>query len=187
MPYSKQMEFSIPWQNWNVNNVQYGIRQTNTRITDGLFIPIYYNERYIRCQALHLYTPELIIKEIVSLTNGTYAVVEIDKNSPFFEKILEFEQQNQNLADKNKSTWWSENINPIYKSAFSKSTSSMLWHIQIPDSGIFSCYDTQRKSWYASNEEGLKEKKWRLLARTSGVWVDSTSYGIDWKIIGAFV
>jgi hypothetical protein len=184
------MEFSIPWQNWNVNNVQYGIRQTNTRIEDGLFIPLYYNERYIRCQALHLYTPELHLKEILSLATGTYAVLEIDKavDGPFCEKIADFELQNKNIADKNKSVWWQDSsANYIYKTAFTETPTSILWQLQIPDSGIFSCYDTSRKSWYASNEDGLKERNWRVLARTSGIWVDKTSYGIDWKIIGAFV
>jgi hypothetical protein len=182
------MEFCIPWQNWNVDNVQYGMRQSNTRIVNGLFIPIYYNERYIRCQALHLYTPEMILKDILCLSSGTFAVMELDKNNPFCEKITSFEKQNKTVAEKNKAIWW-ENCpgEYTYKSAFEETETGLLWQIQIPDTGVFSCYDTNRKSWYASNEEGLCNKKWRVLARTSGLWVDNLNYGIDWKIIGAFV
>jgi hypothetical protein len=182
------MEFCIPWQNWNIENVQYGIRQTNTRISNGLFIPIYYNERYIRCQALHIYTPEFELKEIKCLPNGTYAIMEMEKSNPFYDKIISFEKQNKNMAEKNKNLWWENNdVKCEYKSAFEETENTIKWYVQIPDSGIFSCYDTQRNSWYASNEEGLNSKKWRLLARTSGLWVDNLNYGVDWKIIGAFV
>ena len=173
---------------WNINNIQYGIRQANTRIEEGLFIPIYYNERYIRCQALHLYTPEMNLKEILTTNTCTYAVMELDINSPFCEKIEEYEKKLLDIGEKNKSIWWQNNtLVKQYKSAFVKTPSSLLWYLQIPDSGIFTCYDTSRKSWYASNEDGLKNKKWRILARTSGIWVDKKSYGVEWKIIGAYV
>jgi len=185
------MEFGIPWQNWNINDIQYGLSQSNTRIEDGLFVPIYFSDKYVKCQAFHLLSPELTIHEMETANDGIFLHFKIPKDSEFSRKMREFDQRNLHEAEDFKEGWWPKNriTNPIsYKTALKTLQNGDLeWRLQIPDSGIFSCYDTQRKSWYASNESGLMKRKWKILARTSGLWINHNSFGMDWKLIGAFV
>jgi hypothetical protein len=185
----RKMEFCIPWQNWNIEDVQYGISQTNTRIENGLFIPIYFADKNVKCQAFHLLSPELIRQDIETTKEGIYIIVKIPKNNDFAKKLKEFDDRNLETASKYQSEWWAKSASQIvYKTALKNlPTGEVEWRLQIPDSGIFSCYDTSRKSWYASNESGLEKRKWKILARTSGLWVNETSFGMDWKLIGAFV
>jgi len=185
------MEFCIPWENWNVEDIQYGLSQSNTRIENGLFVPIFYADRTVKCQAFHILSPPLTISETVEATNqGTFLVVNIPKDSMFGEKLKGFKTHNMNHATRNQTTWWASNIQKSisYKTALTTLDSGDLeWRIQIPDSGIFTCYDTQRKSWYASNEAGLVNRQWKILARTSGLWIDQHAFGMEWKLIGTFV
>jgi hypothetical protein len=185
------MEFCIPWENWIVENIQYGLSQTNTRIDNGLFVPIYYADRSVRCQAFHILSLPLSISEKIEATNlGTFLVINIDKDCEFGKKLKEFELRNMAHATHNKSLWWPSNSSKAmtYKTALTTLASGNLeWRIQIPDSGIFSCYDTLRKSWFASNEPGLANRKFKILARTSGLWVDQSGFGMEWKLIGTFV
>ena len=182
------MEFCIPWQGWNIPDIQYGLSQTNTRIENGLFVPIYYADKNVKCQAVHILSPAFQITGIDSTKNGTFLVVKIPINCNFREKLLDFDTRNLNHATKNQNTWWFNKTNLSYKTALTKlATGEVEWRIQIPDSGIYSCYDTVRKSWYASNESGLTKRKCRILARTSGLWIDQQAFGMEWKLIGAFV
>jgi hypothetical protein len=183
------MEFSIPWQNWNIEDIQYGLSQTNTRIDNGLFVPIYFADKNVKCQAFHLLSPELTIQDTESTNEGIYIIIKIPKDSEFCKKLREFDDRNLHEASKNQSGWWANSSKQIsYKTALKNLPSGETeWRLQIPDSGIFSCYDTQRKSWYASNESGLAKRNWKILARTSGLWINQTSFGMDWKLIGAFV
>lgn len=183
------MEFCIPWQNWNIEDIQYGISQTNTRIENGLFIPIYFADKNVKCQAFHLLSPELTKQDIETTNEGIYIIVKMPKNSDFSKKLKEFDERNLQTASKHQSEWWVKSSKQIiYKTALKNlPTGEIEWRLQIPDSGIFSCYDTKRKSWYASNESGLEKRKWKILARTSGLWINETSFGMDWKLIGAFV
>jgi len=183
------MEFSIPWQNWNIEDIQYGLAQVNTRIENGLFVPIYYSDKNVKCQAFHLLTPELEIQEIESTKEGIFIIIKIPKSNEFCNKLRTFDEHNLQVASLNQATWWSNSSSQIsYKTALrSLPTGETEWRLQIPDSGIFSCYDTQRRSWYASNEAGLAKRKWKILARTSGLWITESSFGMDWKLIGAFV
>ena len=179
------MEFCIPWQRWNIQDIQYGLSQTNTRIESGLFVPIYYTDKNVKCQAVHLLSPPLQIVRIDAIRDGTYLVVKVPLQSEFGLKIMEFESRNKNHAAKNQQVW----SKPIlsYKSALLNSNKEEIeWRIQIPDTGIYSCFDTVRTSWYASNESGLAKRNCRILARTSGLWIDHTQFGMDWKLIGAF-
>jgi hypothetical protein len=183
------MEFCIPWQNWNIEDIQYGIYQNNTRIENGFFVPIYFADKYVKCQAFHLMTPELTINE-TDLTHETnYLHFKIPKNSDFEKKIREFDLRNLSEAEKFKEAWWPKNNNQISYNTALKSLSSgdTEWRLQIPDSGIFSCDDTVRKCWYTSNESGLAKRKWKIMVRTSGLWINQNSFGMDWKLIGAFV
>jgi len=182
------MEFSIPWQNWNVEDIQYGAAQTNTRIEEGLFVPIYFADKNVKCQAFHVMTPELTIQESETTKEGVFVILKIPQTTDFGKKLKEFDERNLNHAADFKSTWWS-NENIAYKTALKNLPNGELeWRLQIPDSGIFSCYDTSRKGWYGSNESGLTNKrKWKIMARTSGLWINETSFGMDWKLIGAFV
>jgi hypothetical protein len=96
------MEFCIPWQNWNIEDIQYGIYQNNTRIENGFFVPIYFADKYVKCQAFHLMTPELTINE-TDLTHETnYLHFKIPKNSDFEKKIREFDLRNLSEAEKFK-------------------------------------------------------------------------------------
>jgi hypothetical protein len=185
------MEFAIPWQNLNIDDIQYGLSQNNTRIDDGLFVPIYYADKNVRCQAVHILTPELIIRDIESCDDGIYLNFLIPTNSDFLKKLKELDLRNLQEADTHKNTWWPKNkflTDISYKTVLKTlSNGQTEWRLQIPDSGIFSCYDTARKSWYASNESGLQKRKWKILGRTSGLWINQNSFGMDWKLIGAFV
>jgi hypothetical protein len=183
------MEFGIPWQNWNIDDVQYGSAQLNTRIDNGLFVPIFFLNKNVKCQALHILSPEMIIQETESTNDGMYIIVKIPKDSEFVIKLKEFDERNLQQATDFKSTWWTNTSSIIsYKTALKTLESGDIeWRLQIPDSGIFSCYDLQRKSWYASNESGLIKRKWKILARTSGLWINNNSFGMEWKLIGAFV
>jgi len=185
------MEFCIPWENWETEHIQYALSQENTRVDNALFVPIYYMDRLVKCQALHILSPTLSISDKIEATNlGTFIVVHIDKNSEFGKKLNSFENRNMEHATQNQSTWWPLNATSkiMYKTALITLPSGNLeWRIQIPDSGIFSCYDTQRKSWFASNESGLVNRKWKIVARISGLWVDQKAFGMEWKLIGAFV
>lgn len=183
------MEFSIPWQNWNIEDVQYGLSQVNTRIESGLFVPIYFSDKNVKCQALHILSPELSIQGIEATNDGMYIIVKIPKESEFGVKLKDFDERNLQQADSFKSIWWTNpTILISYKTALKKmENGDVEWRLQIPDSGIFSCYDTQRKSWYASNESGFLKRKWKILARTSGLWINQNSFGMEWKLIGAFV
>jgi len=184
------MEFSIPWETLNVSDVQYGLAQTNTRIDNGLFVPLFYANNEIRCQALHLLTPLLPVSDKIESNHiGTYLTLKVSKDGEFAKKLRELETQNLHHATLNRSTWSSSNRILTYKSAITLTTTGDLeWRIQIPDSGIFTCFDNQRKSWFASNESGLtKTRSWRILARTSGLWIDQSSFGMEWKLIGAFI
>jgi hypothetical protein len=184
------MEFSIPWENWVVSDIQYGLSQTNTRIENGLFVPIFYSNSEVRCQAFHVMSPPLTLHDKIESNNaGTYVSVKIPKESEFGKKLKEFDAQNVAHAALNKNSWWAGNRTTNYRSVLSSNSMGELeWRIQIPDSGIFSCFDMQRKSWFASNESGLsRSRQWRILARTSGLWVDQGAFGMEWKLIGAFV
>lgn len=180
------MEFSIPWQNWNIEDIQYGASQVNTRIENGLFVPIYFADKNVRCQAFHLLSPELIIHEIETTHEGMYAVIRIPKMSEFANKLRAFDERNLQQAAGFQTAWFTKPA-VSYKSALKNIDKEVEWRLQIPDSGIFSCYDTVRKSWYASNETGLVKRKWKILARTSGLWINQSSFGMEWKLIGAFV
>lgn len=181
------MEFCIPWQRLNVQDIQFGLSQTNTRIENGLFIPIYYSDKNVKCQAVHLLSPPLQISGIDSTKNGTFLVIKLPGSTEFANKILEFELRNLAHATKNQNIWWTNKSNLSYKTAITKLQSGDLeWRVQIPDSGIYSCFDTVRKSWYASNESGLAKRNCKILARTSGLWVDQQAFGMEWKLIGAF-
>lgn len=183
------MEFAIPWENWNVKEVQYGLAQTNTRIDNGLFVPIFYSNQLIRCQAFHLLSPILVMNDdIENKQTGTFIVVRIPKDSEFAKKVKELDAQNLQEAVKNKNIWWSTASKHTYHSSLRNHSSGDLeWQIQVPDSGIFTCFDCTRKKWFASNESGLTRRKWRILVRTSGLWIDQHGFGMDWKLIGAFV
>ena len=184
------MEFSIPWENLTVPDIQYGLAQTNTRIENGLFVPIFYANKEIRCQALHILTPLLPLSDRVDAnSNGTYLTLRVSKDLEFYSKLLQLESQNLRHASLNRATWSTQQRVHTYKSAITQLQNGDLdWRIQIPDSGIFSCFDTHRKSWFASSESGLtKTRTWRILARTSGLWIDQAAFGMDWKLIGAFV
>ena len=183
------MEFCIPWQRLNVPDIQYGLSQTNTRIDNGLFIPIYYSDKNVKCQALHLLSPALQVLGIDSTKNGTFLIVSVSGLTEFAKRLLDFELRNLAHATKNQKIWWHQDkSNLSYKTAITKLANGDLeWRIQIPDSGIYSCFDTNRKSWYASNESGLAKRQMKVLARTSGLWVDQTAFGMEWKLIGAFV
>jgi hypothetical protein len=182
------MEFSIPWQKWNVEDIQYGLAQINTRIEGGLFVPIYFVDNNVKCQAFHVLTPELTIQEIETTKSGVFAILKIPHKNDFGKRLQEFDVRNLQHAAKFKSTWGSsENVS--YETGLKKLQNGDLeWRLQIPDSGIFSCYDTSRKSWYGSNEAGITSKRhWKIMARTSGLWINQGSFGMDWKLIGAFV
>jgi hypothetical protein len=182
------MEFAVPWERLTVSDVQYGLSQINTRIENGLFIPVYYANRDIRCQALHLLSPSILITDRIDANSvGTFITVRIPHDSEFGKKLQDLDNQNIQHAILHKTSWGSQRLN--YKSSLSQLPDGDLdWRIQIPDSGVFSCFDTQRKSWFASNESGLtKTRTWRILARSSGLWVDPVGFGMDWKLIGAFV
>lgn len=183
------MEFSIPWENWNVKEVQYGLSQTNTRIENGLFVPIFYSNTLIRCQAFHLLSPLLVMNDsIEQKAAGTYINMRIPKDSEFGKRMKELDAQNLQEANKNKSIWWSNNNRHVYHSSLKTlSSGDIEWSIQVPESGIFTCFDSVRKSWYASNESGLVKRHWRIMVRTSGLWIDQNGFGMDWKLIGAFV
>jgi hypothetical protein len=143
----------------------------------------------VKCQAFHLLSPELTIQDTESTNEGIYIIIKIPKDSEFCKKLREFDDRNLQEAAQNQSSWWSNLSKQIsYKTALKNHPNGETeWRLQIPDSGIFSCYDTQRKSWYASNEAGLAKRNWKILARTSGLWINQTSFGMDWKLIGAFV
>jgi len=184
------MEFSLPWQNWEIEDIQYGLFQTNTRIENGLFVPIYYTDKTVKCQALHVLSPVLTIVDTKSNVDGTFIILKIPKDNEFAEKLKQFDQRNIDQATHNQNMWWAKNApKPLsYKTALKTLINGDLeWQVQIPDSGIFSCFDTQRKAWYASNESGTAKRKWKILVRTSGLWVDQSSFGMEWKLIGAFV
>ena len=182
------MEFCIPWQNWNVEDVQYGLSQTNTRIENGLFIPIYYSDKNVKCQAVHLLSPPLSIISIDSSKIGTFLVIRINKGTDFAKKILDFETRNLNQASRNQHSWWNQEKKIAYKTALTKYESGDIdWRVQVPDSGVYSAFDTTRKSWYASTESGLAKRQIKILARASGLWVDTNAFGMEWKLIGAFV
>jgi hypothetical protein len=184
------MEFSIPWENLTVSDIHYGQAQANTRIENGLFVPIFYSNTEIRCQALHILTPLIPLSERIDANSvGAYLTVRVPKDTEFAKKLRDLEAQNLQHATLNRMAWWSNQRPPTYKTAITQLGGGDLeWRIQIPDSGIFSCFDTQRKSWFASNESGLtKTRSWRLLVRTSGLWIDQTAFGMEWKLIGAFV
>jgi len=181
------MEFCIPWQRLNVPDIQYGLSQINTRIENGLFVPIYYSDKNVKCQALHLLSPALQVIGTDPTKNGTFLVLKVPGSIEFAQKLLEFELRNLNHATKNQNMWWANKSNLSYKTAITKLPAGDLeWRIQIPDSGIYSCFDTTRKSWYASNESGLAKRSCRVLARTSGLWIDNQAFGMEWKLIGAF-
>lgn len=180
------MEFCIPWQRWNIKDIQYGLSQTNTRIENGLFVPIYYTDKNVKCQAVHLLSPALQISGIESTTNGTFIIVKVLINTEFGAKLMEFETHNQNQAIKNQ--YWLIKPSLIYKTGLIAINKDELeWRVQIPDTGIYSCFDCIRKSWYASNESGLTKRSCRIVARTSGLWIDKVAFGMEWKLIGAFV
>jgi hypothetical protein len=182
------MEFCIPWQNWDTDDIKYGLSQANTRIENGLFVPIYFADKNVKCQAFHLLSPELTFQNIETTNEGMFIVLKIPETSEFIKKLRMFDDKNLELATNNQNEWWPNNPGEIsYKTAMTKVKEETEWRLQIPDSGIFSCYDTQRKSWYASNESGLNKRKWKILARTSGLWINNNSFGMDWKLIGAFV
>jgi hypothetical protein len=184
------MEFCVPWQNWSIEDIHYGVQQVNTRIDNGLFVPIFYANQNLRCQAFHVLTPALDIKDIDSSNpNAVFLKVRMDADTDFGKRLLEFDERNLQLATTNKTIWWSDKSKKqTYHTAVKILPKNRIeWQIQIPDSGIFTCYDTQRKSWYASNESNLQGRKWKLVARTSGLWIDNTSFGMEWKLIGAFV
>jgi hypothetical protein len=181
------MEFCIPWKNLIVDDVQYGLSQVNTRIQGGLFIPIYYADKNVKCQAVHLLTPPLKIIGLDPNKNGTFLVVRIDKDIEFGSKLLDFDTHNLNHATRNQHNWWNQEKQISYKTALTKYDNGDIdWRIQVPDSGVYSAFDWVRKSWYASNESGLGDRQPKILARTSGIWVDSNSFGMDWKLIGAY-
>lgn len=190
------MEFSIPWQNWNIEDIHYGMSQINTRIEDGLFVPIYFADKHVKCQAFHLLSPELTIQEVETTNDGIYLIIKIPKNTDFNNKLKEFDLKNLQHATYHQSQWWPHLIqghvqtqtHGTYKSSLKTQPSGdSEWRLQIPDSGIFSYYDTQKKSWYGSTEAGLMKRKLKILARTSGLWINKTSFGMDWKLIGAFI
>lgn len=186
------MEFSIPWQNWNIEDIHYGMSQINTRIEDGLFVPIYFADKHVKCQAFHLLSPELTIQEVETTNDGIYLIIKIPKNTDFNNKLKEFDIKNLQHATYHQSHWWPQLTQGQgqgqYKSALKiQASGDSEWRLQIPDSGIFSYYDTQKKSWYGSTEVGLMKRKLKILARTSGLWINKTSFGMDWKLIGAFI
>jgi hypothetical protein len=171
------MEFSIPWQNWNIEDIKYGLAQNNTRIENGLFVPIYFSDKNVTCQAFHVLTPEVVIKDVETIHDKMFLVLKLSDANNFGLKLGQFDQKNLEYGK----------ILTLGAIEYQSALKGDEWYIQIPDSGIFSCYDTKRKSWYASNEAGLLKRKWRILARTSGLWINQTNYGMDWKLIGAFV
>ena len=180
------MEFGIPWQNWNIEDIQYGNVQSNTRIENGLFVPVYFADKHVKCQAFHLLSPELTIQEIENTRDGTFIILKIPSTTDFGKKLKAFDEHNLQKAEEWFTTHNSQKI--TYKTALKNLPNGDLeWRMQIPDSGVFSSYDSQRKGWYASNEAGLVNRKWKILARTSGVWIIDSSFGMDWKLIGAFV
>ena len=183
------MEFCIPWQRWNTDDIHYGLHQTNTRIEDGLFIPIYYANQNIRCQAFHVLTPELEIKSIDNGSTGVFVKVILNKDDEFSKRLVEFDEKNLAHAALHKTLWWDTKKTKLsYETAVKRLPDGVIeWKVQIPDSGIFSCFDTKRKCWYASNESALQGRKWKLVVRTSGLWIDANSFGMEWKLIGAFV
>jgi len=182
------MEFCIPWQRWNIPDIQYGLSQTNTRIENGLFVPIYYSDKNVKCQAVHLLAPAFTVQGIDATKNGTFLVIKVPAKAEFASKLLDFETRNLNLATKNQHAWWPNKTSLSYKTALTTLQNGDLeWRIQIPDSGIYSCFDSVRKSWYASNESGLARRECRVLARTSGLWIDHSAFGMEWKLIGAFI
>lgn len=181
------MEFCIPWKNWIVNDVQYGLYQLNTRIDGGLFVPIYYSDKNVKCQAVHLLSPPLNIVGLDSTKMGTFLVLRINKDSDFGQKLLDLDTHNLNHAARNQHNWWNQEKLISYKTALNKYDNGDIdWRVQVPDSGVYSAFDTIRKSWYASNESGLSKRQAKILARTSGMWVDPLAFGMDWKLIGAF-
>jgi len=182
------MEFCIPWQRWNTEDIHYGLHQVNTRIENGLFVPIYYANQSLRCQAIHVLTPALDISTVENGSNGVFLKVTLSADSEFGKRLLEFDEKNLAQATINKSLWWTNKQSKLsYETAVKRLPSGIEWKIQIPDSGIFTCFDTKRKCWYASNESALQGREWKLVARTSGLWIDSSSFGMEWKLIGAFV
>lgn len=182
------MEFCIPWQNWNVEDVQYGLSQVNTRIDKGLFVPIYYSDKNVKCQAVHLLSPPLTITGIDPSKSGTFVVMRVNKGTEFAAKLLDFETRNMNQASRHQHSWWNQEKQITYKTALTKYENGDIdWRIHVPDSGIYSAFDTVRKTWYASTESGLVKRQIKVLARASGLWVDPVAFGMEWKLIGAFV
>ena len=184
------MEFSIPWQNLNIEDIQYGNAQSNTRIENGFFVPIYFADKHVRCQAFHLLSPELTIQEIETTRDGVFIILKIPKTTDFGKKLKAFDERNLQNAEECRKEWFSTGKSEqtiTYKTALKNLPNGDLeWRLQIPDSGVFSCYDSSRKGWYGSNESGLVNRKWKILARTSGLWIIDSSFGMDWKLIGAF-
>ena len=182
------MEFCIPWQNWNIEDIHYGLHQVNTRIESGLFVPIYYTNQTIRCQAFHVLTPALEIRGTEYGANGVYLKIHVEQESDFAKALLAFDDRNLTHATGNKNLWWPQKKGLQYQTAIKQLPSGDLeWRVQIPETGIFTCFDTKRKCWYASNESNLENRKWKIVARTSGLWIDANSFGMEWKLIGAFV
>lgn len=181
------MEFGIPWQRWNIEDIQYGNSQSNTRIENGFFVPLYFADKHVKCQAFHLLSPELTIQEIETTRDGVYIILKIPKTTEFGKKLKEFDERNLQKAGEWFTKAEDSSSRISYKTALKNLPNGDLeWRLQIPDSGVFSCFDSNRKGWYASNESGLVNRKWKILARTSGLWLMDSSFGMDWKLIGAF-
>ena len=182
------MEFCIPWQNWSNNDIQYGLHQVNTRIDNGLFVPIFYANQNVRCQAFHLLTPLIETIGIETTANGTFLKIVIPQAHEFTQRLIELDERNLQQATTNRSQWWTQKGLMQYQTAVKRveSNKTVEWRIQIPDSGSFSCFDTLRKSWSQSNEPPCQKRKWKFVVRTSGLWIDNHSFGMEWKLIGAF-
>ena len=184
------MEFTIPWQNWDNQDIQFGLTQINTRIEDGFFIPIYFSNNNVRCQAFHLLSPVLEIHNFSANSNGSFIILKIQNVSEFKEKLCDFEKRIIKHTYKNHAHFWNKDTlsKVTHKSTLTKLNDEFSGlKVQIPDSGLFSCFDTKRKHWYASNETGIQNRKMKILLRTSGIWIDQNSFGVEWKLIGSFV
>ena len=153
-------------------------------------MPVYYANQNIRCQALHLLTPSLEIIGQENSPSGVFLRILVPGASEFASRLQEFDAKNLQQATSNKNSWWiTKSAKPLeYQTSIKRlATGDIEWSVQIPESGIFSSYDTKRKTWFASNESGLQKRKWKIVVRTSGLWIDSTAFGMEWKLIGAFV
>ena len=183
------MEFCVPWQSWSANDIHYGLHQVNTRIDNGLFVPIYYANQVVRCQAFHIVSPIIDSLIIESTQNGTFIKIVLPADHDFAKRLVDLDERNLQQATINKHQWWSHKGQMQYQTAVKRveSNKTVEWKIQIPDTGSFSCFDTHRKNWYLSSDTTFQKRKWKFIARTSGLWIDSNSFGMEWKLISAFV